>query len=160
MPGSRRAKTAIGVAVLAIGIQLVPVDRSNPPVGTVIDPPAEVERVMRAACWNCHSNETEWPWYAHVAPVSWYVTDHVRDGREDLNFTEWPAGDADEVRDLAEEVGEQIEADAMPPTTYRWMHPGARLTEEEKQILLDWSMATGDLDRLPGAGAQSPAPGG
>lgn len=149
MAGGRKRRGAIAGAVLLIGIQLVPVDRSNPPVRTVIDAPEEVERVLRDACWSCHSNETRWPWYGYVAPVSWFLSDHVHDGREDLNFTEWPAGDAEEVQDLAEEVGEQIEADAMPPTTYRWMHAEARLTEEERQVLLDWSMATGGLDRLP-----------
>ncbi len=137
-------------AVLFAAAQLVPVDRSNPPVRTTIDAPEEVERVLRRACWNCHSNQTDWPWYAYVAPVSWYTTGHVHDGRDDLNFTDWPAGEPDEVEDLAEEIGEQIEADAMPPTTYRWMHPEARLDEEERQVLLDWSMATGGLDRLPG----------
>lgn len=150
MTRGRMVKAGLGAGLLLIGIQLVPVDRSNPPVGTVIEPPAEVERVMRAACWNCHSNETDWPWYGYVAPVSWYLADHVHDGREDLNFTEWPVDDPGEVEDLAEEVGEQVEADAMPPTTYRWMHPEARLTEEERQILLDWSLANGGLDRLPG----------
>lgn len=150
MPKSTRGKAIAAGAALLVAIQLVPVQRSNPPVRTTIEAPEEVERVLRTACWNCHSNQTDWPWYAYVAPVSWYTTDHVHDGREDLNFTEWPAGDPDEVEDLAEEVGEQIETDAMPPTTYRWMHPEARLSAEQRQILLDWSMATGGLDRLPG----------
>lgn len=136
------------VVAVALAIQFVPVDRTNPPVRSTIDPPDDVERVLRQACWNCHSGETDWPWYAHVAPISWYVTGHVHDGRDDLNFTDWPADDPEEARDLIEEIGEQIEADAMPPETYRWMHPEARLSPEQRRILTDWSLARGGLDRL------------
>lgn len=136
------------VVAVALAIQLVPVDRSNPPVRTTIDPPEDVDRILRQACWNCHSNQTDWPWYAYVAPVSWYVADDVHEARADMNFTEWPADDPDEVQDLIEEVGEQIEADAMPPDPYRWMHPEARLTDEQRQVLMDWSLARGGLDRL------------
>lgn len=146
---SRRTKIWAGLIVgLAVAIQFVPVDRSNPPVRTVVDAPPAVDSVIRRACWDCHSNETEWPWYAYVAPVSWYVADDVHEARSDMNFTDWPAGDPDEVQDLIEEIGEQIEADAMPPNEYRWMHPEARLTEGERQRLIDWSYSRGGLDRL------------
>lgn len=147
---SRRSLEVVGLGLLALVlvIQLVPVERSNPPVRTTIDPPDDVERILRRACWDCHSNETEWPWYAYVAPVSWYVADDVHEARDDMNFTEWPAGDPDAARDLVEEIGEQIEDDAMPPDSYRWMHLEARLTPEERQTLIDWSLATGGLDRL------------
>lgn len=147
---SRRTLKVVGVGLLAVvlSIQLVPVERSNPPVRTAIDPPDDVERILRRACWDCHSNETEWPWYAYVAPVSWYVADDVHEARDDMNFTDWPADDPEEARDLVEEIGEQIEDDAMPPDSYRWMHPEARLTPEQRQTLVDWSLATGGLDRL------------
>lgn len=141
--------TAAALVAVAIGIQLVPAQRTNPPVRRVVRAPADVDSVLRRACWNCHSNRTDWPWYSRVAPVSWYVIDDVRDGREHMNFTEWPR-DPEETRDLIAEVGDQVESGAMPPTSYRWMHPEARLTEEERQLLVDWSMASGGLDRLPG----------
>lgn len=134
--------------VAAVGIQFVPVDRANPPVENVISAPADVDSVLRRACWDCHSNRTEWPWYSRVAPVSWYVADDVHQGREHMNFTAWPT-DPEEARDLIGEVGDQVESGAMPPTSYRIMHPEARLTEETRQLLVDWSMASGGLDRLP-----------
>lgn len=141
----------IGGALLVlavVGIQLVPVERPNPPVERVIRAPADVDSVLRRACWDCHSNQTEWPWYSHVAPISWYVAHDVEDGREHLDFTEWPE-DPEEARDLIDEIGEQVESGAMPPTSYRLMHPEARLDEETRQLLIDWSMASGGLDRLP-----------
>lgn len=138
---------AAGVAVV-LAIQLVPVHRTNPPVRTVIRAPDDVEDLLRRACWNCHSNETRWPWYSHVAPTSWLVTDHVHDGREDLNFTEWPRGDHEAATDLIEAIGEQVESGAMPPRSYLLMHPEARLTGEERQRIVDWSLSAGGLDRL------------
>lgn len=143
-------KTA-GAAALAVvlAIQLVPVDRSDPPVRRTLEAPDDVERVLRRSCFDCHSNETDWPWYSRVAPASWLVAYDVREAREDMNFSEWPS-DPDEAADLVEEIGEQVESGAMPLDRYLWLHPGARLSEEERQLLIDWSLAEGGLDRLPG----------
>lgn len=141
-----RWTVAAGILLL-LGAQLVPVERSNPPVRSEIDAPGDVAPILRKACYNCHSNETDWPWYAHVAPVSWYVTDHVHEGREDLNFSRWPS-DYDEATDLISEIGEQVESGAMPPDSYQLMHPEARLSQQERQRLIDWSLAEGSLDRL------------
>lgn len=124
-----------------VGIQFVPVDRTNPPVRTTIEAPDDVERILRQACWDCHSNETEWPWYAHVAPVSWLVTGDVQEARGEMNLTEWPADDPEEVQDLVEEIGEEVEEDGMPLKSYRWMHSEGRLSPEEKRVLIDWSQS-------------------
>lgn len=146
----RGGKWTVAAAVaVAVAIQLVPVERTNPVVQRTLDPPEDVEQVLRKACFDCHSNETEWPWYAYVAPVSWLVADDVHEAREDMNFSEWPS-DPDEAVDLIEEIGEQVESDAMPPDSYRWMHPEARLSAQERQLLIDWSLTQGGLDRLPG----------
>ncbi len=146
----KRWLTGIAGALLLAGlaIQLVPVERTNPATAAVIQPPADVERLLRRACWNCHSNQTDWPWYSHVAPASWLLERHVREGRDDMNFTEWPADDPEETTELIEEIGEQLEADAMPPRSYRLVHPEARLTEAERRLLIDWSLAAGGFDRL------------
>ncbi|MGH7539406.1 MAG: heme-binding domain-containing protein [Gemmatimonadota bacterium] len=133
---------------MAIGIQFVPVRRTNPPVRAEVEAPQDVEAVLRRACFDCHSNGTEWPWYSRVAPASWLVARDVHKARDDMNFTEWPASDPDEVADLIEEIGEQIERDAMPPKRYRLLHPEARLSAQERQLLVDWSLAAGGWDRL------------
>ena len=77
------------IGVLCIGIQFVPVQRTNPPITGEIKAPAEVMHILRKACYDCHSNETVWPWYSYIAPISWTVESDVKAGRSDLNFSEW-----------------------------------------------------------------------
>lgn len=86
---------------------------------------------MRRACYDCHSNQTVWPWYSNIAPVSWLVERDVNSGRRHLNFSEW-----EQPGRHAKDVAEQIKEGEMPPWFYRPMHPEARLTDEEKQVLM------------------------
>ena len=127
---------ALGIAVL--GIQLVPVDRSNPEVTREIrwDSP-ETAEIARRACYDCHSNETVWPWYAYVAPASWRIADHVEHGREHLNFSEW-----DKPQDDADEIVEVLEEGEMPLSDYLRMHPEADLTDEELEAFIEGVEAT------------------
>lgn len=123
----------LAVIVLAlIGIQFVPVDRTNPPVTDEVnwDSP-KTREIAKKACFDCHSNETVWPWYAYVAPVSFRVAGHVDHAREHLNFSDWtqPNEDFDEIKEVIDE-GE------MPLWDYLLMHSEAELTEEEKKALL------------------------
>jgi hypothetical protein len=102
-------------------------------------PPTEVEAVLRKACYDCHSHETAWPWYSYVAPVSWWVVDHVEHGRGHLNFSDWPALDFQEQQHLFEEIAEMLEEDEMPLTSYRLLHGDARLSADEIQLLMSWA---------------------
>lgn len=129
-----RLVAVMGVVVFA-GLQLVPYgrDHRNPPV--VSDAPwssPEAESAARAACYACHSNETTWPWYSSVAPMSWLVAGDVTDGRLALNFSEWPR-DQHQVEDAVDAV----EDGEMPPRPYLLVHPGARLSRAERRALLD-----------------------
>ncbi len=131
-----------GVIVLAlalVGAQAFRIDRTNPPVTGDVGAPAEVAALLRRACYDCHSNETVWPWYARVAPASWLLASDVREGRGDLNFSTWTAyGVKKQVKKLqktAEEVGEGD----MPPWDYALMHPEARLTDAERAALRAWT---------------------
>lgn len=118
-----------GAAVFA-GIQFVSVARTNPPVEFTADwDSPRTRELFYRACADCHSHETRWPWYSRVAPVSWLVSNHVRDGRRDMNISV-----PDEV-DVTEAV-EEIREGKMPPADYKLMHPEARLTEEEKTALI------------------------
>lgn len=142
------------VVVLFLLIQLIPVDETNPPV--VAEPAwnsPETRALAQRACFDCHSNETVWPAYAHVAPISWMVSHDTVEGRDRLNFSEWGvarAGGGEEgeggfggrERNPAEEVGEVIREGRMPPASYLWLHPGARLTEAEKQQLIEGLQAS------------------
>jgi hypothetical protein len=127
-------------------IQLVPYgrDHDNRPVTAEPDwgSPAAL-RLARAACYDCHSNETEWPWYSNVAPMSWFVQHDVDEGRDALNFSEWDG--EQELDDLVEVV----EEGEMPPLSYRILHAGARLSGAERALLID------ALGRIAGSGGDS-----
>ena len=77
------------MVALALGVQFVPVDRSNPPAGRRLNVDPELQAVFRRSCFDCHSNETRWPWYAHVAPISWLIARDVHKARRRLNFSHW-----------------------------------------------------------------------
>ena len=127
--------------VLLVLIQLVPAERTNPPVESELFASDEVKEILSKACYDCHSHETAWPWYSRVAPVSWWVADHVEDGRADLNFSRWPLFDFEAQKHLLGEIEEEISQDEMPLKSYRLGHPEARLTDQEKEILLKWARA-------------------
>jgi len=114
-------------------IQLVPYGwhKTNPEVTAEAPwPDAEAEAIARESCYSCHSNETDWPAYSHVAPMSWLVRRDVDRGRAALNFSEW--GEGSEPDDAADEV----EDGTMPPSQYTVVHRGAALSEEEAQVLV------------------------
>ena len=139
------------VVVVFIGMQLANPALKNPPVIPGHDlmatnpPPPEVAALLRRACYDCHSNETKWPWYAHVAPVSWWIVSHMKEGREDLNFSEWPHGDAYVAGDQLSRIGDEVQSRKMPLPSYTWlgMHPEARLTLEERGQILKWTEQAG-----------------
>lgn len=128
-----------GVAlVLFLLIQLVPYgkDHTNPPVtGEPSWDSPRTRDLAKRACFDCHSNETVYPWYSNVAPVSWLVMRDIEEGRGRLNFSEWEAGSKRAQR-ANREVGEVISSGEMPLPIYVLQHPEAKLTEEEKQALI------------------------
>ena len=154
---------AVGVLLLLmvvafIGIQFIAVDQSNPPV---LHEPAwdspQTQALMDRACYDCHSNQTAWPWYSNVAPASWLVARHVHEGRAALNFSEWglskgqgeTEAEEDEAREKAEgreseteEIIEEISEGGMPPKSYLLLHPGARLSDTEMATLISGLKAT------------------
>ena len=132
-------KLVLVLIVLAlVAMQLVPVDRENPPVAADFDEDSAVEAVLRQSCYDCHSNETRWPWYSRVAPISWLVAHDVEEGRDHLNFSSW--GDLEEKRreKLREEAWEEVEKGDMPLPMYLRAHGDARLTDEDRAILRAW----------------------
>jgi hypothetical protein len=90
------------------------------------------------ACGNCRSNHTDWPWYGHVAPVSWWIPQHVREGREKLDFSDWERYSAWQERDKLDSMCGLISTGRMPPWLYTRMHPEAKLTEEDREAAFTW----------------------
>ena len=119
-------------------IQLVPVSRTNPPVTGEIPAPAEVMAVLEQSCYDCHSNESTWPWYSYVAPVSWLVAYDVNEARDEMNFSEWnqlsPKAQAHKLKECIEEIDER----EMPLKKYLALHAEARLTEADVATLRAW----------------------
>jgi len=118
------------IVIILIGIQFIPVNISNPPVTYSVDwDSQQTSDFARRSCYDCHSNETVWPWYSKVAPVSWIIAGDVNDGREHLNFS---TGNLKDAKDAAHEVMQEN----MPLKSYLVLHPESKLTMEEKQIFI------------------------
>jgi mono/diheme cytochrome c family protein len=122
------------VLALGVAMQFVPFghEHTNPPVlqQPEWDSP-KTRDLARRACFDCHANETKWPWYSSIAPASWLVQRDVKDGRRHLNFSEWS-----KPQKHAKDAAEQLESGEMPPWFYLPLHPEAKLTAEEKAALI------------------------
>ena len=149
-----RAVKRLGIilATLTAVIQFLPYGgaRRNPP--SIVEPPWDSPRtraLAERACFDCHSNRTRWPAYRRLAPASWLIQHDVSEGRAELNFSEWQRPQ-EEATNAAGAVREQ----EMPPRAYRFMHPGARLTAEERDALARGLMKTlsESSPREPGEG--------
>jgi hypothetical protein len=134
------AKIKIGLIALAgliVVAQVFRIDQTNPPVEGALVAPPQIEGLMRRACYDCHSNETVWPWYSSIAPVSWLVARDVKEGREELNFSRWGAyDDAKKIKKLKKTAKGE-----MPPWYYVLAHPEAGLSPDEQHVFDAWITA-------------------
>ncbi|MGH7950616.1 MAG: heme-binding domain-containing protein [Limisphaerales bacterium] len=116
--------------------------RTNPPVVRDVMassvPPPEIRVMLRGACYDCHSDETRWPWYSRVAPVSWQIAADVDDGRKQLNLSDWPVDNPLRAAKKLEDMSDEIGYDEMPLKKYELIHAGARLTESQRKELIGW----------------------
>jgi hypothetical protein len=146
------------IVVLFGVIQLIRPERTNPPVDQTqivqghLQVPTEIASILRRSCYDCHSNETHWPWYSAIAPASWLVTNDVEEGRKHMNFSEWGTYKTGKVLRLLEAMCEEASASGMPLRQYVLLHPGAGLSEVEIKALCDWS--TAEAQRLTGGGQE------
>ncbi len=111
----------------------------------VVTPP--LHNVLRESCFDCHTNNTVYPWYAHIQPVGWWLADHIKEGKEHLNFDEFLDYSPRKQYHAFEEVREMIEKDEMPIPSYTILHEDAILSEETSMMILDWSDAMRDSMR-------------
>lgn len=134
------AAAALVTTTLFVTIQFVPYGRAHTNPATRAEPAwdsAQTRQLAKRACFDCHSNETEWPWYSHVAPVSWLVQYDVDKGRADLNFSEF-----DRPQEEAHEAAEEVEEGEMPMPAFLITHPDARLSQAERAQLVAGLRAT------------------
>lgn len=137
-----KAVTLILIAFVLI--QFVPVHIGNPTTSPskdflhIYQPPSEIKDIMRNACYDCHSNATQFPWYSHVAPVSWWLESHIDEARSHIDFSKWGDYPEKKANLKLEGMAIDVKAGQMPLTSYTWMHSKARLTDAQRTQLVDY----------------------
>ncbi|MGB5387787.1 heme-binding domain-containing protein [Eudoraea sp.] len=109
------------------------------------NPPENVKTILTRSCYDCHSNNTEYPWYNNIAPVSWWLSFHVKDAKTHLNLSEWDNYSERQKDHKLEELIEVIEEAEMPLKEYTWVHQEARLSAEQREAILEWATLTKTL---------------
>ena len=142
-------------AVLFVVAQFIRPDYSDPPIvpGQELDAttevPGNVAAILERSCRDCHTNKTNYPWYSQISPVSWWLKDHINEGRRELNLSEWGTYADRKKSKKLEEICEQVEAREMPLPSYTWVHRDSLLSEGDIRTLCDWSKA--EQAKIPNA---------
>ncbi|REE79972.1 heme-binding protein [Lutibacter oceani] len=136
-------KILLGILVVFILIQFIRPEKNDSKDGkndiaTVMIVPENVQEIIKTSCADCHSNYTKYPWYSEIAPVSWYLAQHVNEGKEHLNFSEWTAYNSNQKSHIIKDLEEELEEHKMPLNSYLWIHKDAKMSTEQYKILLDW----------------------
>lgn len=137
-------KIIFWIALGFLGIQLIPVDRENKAVNRkdnfvdIYKTPDNIRVILKNACYDCHSNETEYPTYSYIAPISWTIKDHINDGREHLNFSEWGSYNKDLRENAVEKTISNVQDLEMPLPSYIGYHPKANLTTKQRETLINY----------------------
>jgi len=135
----------IGLIVLFVILQFFRPDLNHEAVDpeldllAVVEPPEHITSMLRNACYDCHSNQTVYPWYQKISPVSWYLNSHIEKGKADLNFSDYGGLDKADRIGLLVETCEVLEAGTMPIQSYLLLHKEARLTQENRSALCNWT---------------------
>lgn len=145
----KKALKIIAIVLFAafVGIQFVRPARINLPIApeqtleATTQVPPEVEQAFVRSCNDCHTNNTDWRWYSEIEPMSWGMTNHVNNGRQHLNFSEWTAYETARKRRKLDQVCEQVQSREMPLNQYVWVHWSAKLSDAEIKAICDWTTA-------------------
>ncbi|WP_041633252.1 heme-binding domain-containing protein [Maribacter sp. HTCC2170] len=147
-------KIALALIVVFIGIQFYRPEKNTEKGDYTKDffietnPSNEVKLIMKEACYDCHTNNTRYPWYNNIAPVSYWMADHIRHGKGELNFSKWNEYSNKKKAHKLEEVVEVIEDGEMPLKEYTWTHPEAKLTDLQKKAIIEWANGSRVLYQL------------
>lgn len=138
-------RSSMVLIAIVVVMQVVRPVRTNPAsepsqhIQAVLPIHPEVAATFARSCNDCHSNNTVWPWYSNVAPVSWLLANDVKEGRNDLNFSTWGAYDREKQQKLLGEICEQVKEGEMPGTPYTLLHPKARLNDADRRTICSWT---------------------
>ena len=132
--------TLLIMLVLFIGIQFIQIDKTNPTtdLSKEIQAPHEIKAILKRSCYDCHSNESKYPWYSNIAPVSWMISNHIEVARQWVNFSVWEDYTHDEKQKKLKEIFRAAYT-AMPLSSYLSMHEEAHLSVQERTLIRDWT---------------------
>lgn len=140
-----KKKILIGLLVIFLIAQAIQPtknrgDASGPKdIFSVVQIPENVQSILKKSCYDCHSNNTTYPWYDHITPVNWWVANHINEGKHELNFSIFGEYSAKRQTKKIEEIAETVEKEEMPLKSYLIMHGDAKLTAQEKELLVNWA---------------------
>ena len=140
-------KALFGLIAVVVIIQFFRIDKTNPQVDpsldiiNLVDANDEIKGILSTSCYDCHSNESIYPWYTNVAPVSWWIKKHIDEGRDELNFSEWGNYSIRRKDHKLDEIIELVDEDEMPLKSYLLAHGDASLSAEQKAQLVNWANA-------------------
>jgi hypothetical protein len=135
---------ALVLLVVFVGIQFVPTKRNQSDVVPKTDfilvnkVPETIQKKLQASCYDCHSNNTVYPWYNKVQPIAWFLEKHIREGKAELNFNEWDTYSNRRKKSKLKSIINQIKDDEMPLTSYTLIHGDAKLSENDKTFIIEW----------------------
>lgn len=138
---------ALVLFAVLLAAQIFRPDRTNPPVveGETLEAsaqvPENVEAILARSCNDCHANKTIYPWYSNLTPVNFFLARHIDEGRRNLNFSVWNTYEKSRKRRKLDQICEQVTEKAMPLPSYLWIHLNAKLSDDDRKILCDWSDA-------------------
>lgn len=130
--------------IVLIGIQFISIDKTNPETNpeedfmNIINPPQDIAQLLKVACNDCHSHQTQYPWYSNIAPISFWLKDHIDHGRGNLNFSIWGTYDKGRAHHKLEECYEEVIEGHMPLRSYLLTHKDARLSDAQRERLAGW----------------------
>ena len=149
-----KKKLVLGIVFILVAIQFIRIDKSAPEsdpkedILVVENVPSEIGAILKTSCYDCHSNQTVYPWYSNVAPVSWWLKQHINEGRKELNFSEWGVYSERRKDHKLKEIDELVEKGEMPLDSYLWIHGDARLSEQQTKQLVNWATALRAGDKV------------
>jgi hypothetical protein len=142
-------KILIGLLVIVLLMQVMQPtkNQSDTPsendISKVYALPAGVHETFVKKCYDCHSNNTQYPWYVHIQPIGWWMASHIKEGKDHLNFSEFKTYEPKRANHKLEEVSEEVGEGHMPIESYLWLHPEAKVTGEELSAINDWIASLG-----------------
>ena len=148
-------KIAWALLIIFLAMQLYRPDKNTSPDTdhltlflTETNPPEEVKAILKTSCFDCHSNQTRYPWYNNIAPVSWWLDGHIEEGKEHFNVSDWANYSGKKKDHKLEEVIETVEEGEMPLDSYTWTHEEARLTDAQRDAVMAWAQQARTLYEL------------